>query len=124
MHKIEGTTISLTRGDTLEVQVGIKIKVSDCEYQDYEIQDGDSVRFALKHNTTKRRADGYLEYKDENPLIEKIIPTDTLVLTLDPADTKTLGFGSYAYDIELTFADGRVDTFIADAEFILCEEVD
>ena len=124
MHKIDGKTISLTRGDTLEVQVGIKVKISDCEYQDYTPEPGDSVRFALKHTTKKRRTDGYIEFKDDEPLIEKSIPTDTLVLRLNPADTKDLGFGHYKYDIEMTFADGRVDTFIADGDFNILEEVD
>lgn len=124
MYKIDGTTINLTRGDTLEVLVGIKVKISDCEYQDYSPEPGDTVRFALKHATNKRRTDGYIEFKDDEPLIRKEIPTDSLILKLDPSDTKSLGFGNYKYDIELTYADGRVDTFIPNGDFNIREEVD
>ena len=115
----EDNTISLTRGDTLRVQVEI--------YKDGEVYTpvlGDSVRFALKHNKfTNKDRFGTNEFFDEETLVVKPIPIDTLVLQLDPADTKDLGFGSYKYDIEITFADGTVDTFIANAGFKLMPEV-
>jgi hypothetical protein len=46
-----------------------------------------------------------------------------MILELDPEDTKPLPFGSYTYDIEITFANGIVDTFICEARFILTPEV-
>lgn len=52
-----------------------------------------------------------------------MIPTSTMILHLDPEDTKDLGFGEYVYDVELTFANGDVDTFINNAKFILAPEV-
>lgn len=108
MYKIDGTRIELTRGDSFYGQVGMKNQ----DGTDYEPQEGDVIRFALK----KR-------YWDEDPLIEKTIPNDTLVLHLLPADTKTLAVGGYEYDIEIQFADGDVDTFINQATFILLPEV-
>lgn len=113
--KIDGTTIALTRGDTLAVQVVIKR-----DGEPYSPEDGDQVRFALKHNKLKSDKSGYI---DDDPLIVKDIPIDTLVLQLDPEDTRDLAFGTYVYDIEITFADGAVDTFIAKAKFKLTEEV-
>ena len=112
---ISGTTIKMTRGDTLNVQVSI---LKDSE--PYAPQVGDSVRFALKRNKIKSDRSGYA---DDDPLILKDIPTDTLILTLDPEDTKQLPFDTYVYDIEITFADGAVDTFIDKATFKLTEEV-
>lgn len=110
MVRIDGTTISMTRGDTLKVYVTMKERESEEEYFPVE---GDVVRFAVKKN-----------YKDAEPLIEKVIPNDTQLLRLDPGDTKELKFGSYVYDIQITFSDGDVDTFIDRATFTLTEEVD
>ena len=113
---ISGTTIKLTRGDTLNVKVDILQDGSP-----YTPQEGDEIRFALKHNRIKADKTGYT---DDEPLILKDIPIDTMILTLDPEDTKQLPFDTYVYDIEITFAaDNAVDTFIEKARFILSEEV-
>ena len=108
MLKIDGTTIRLTRGDTLRVSIALK----DYEGNDYTPLQGDVIRFALK----KR-------YEDQRPLIHKIIDNETLMLVLEPNDTKDLPFGDYVYDIEITFNDGTVDTFISEALFTLAKEV-
>lgn len=114
MYTVKGTTITLTRGDTFEANVTIKDGGST-----YTPESGDSVRFAVKHNTmTSDRS----AYTDSDPLILKQIPTDTMLLVLDPDDTKPLDFGTYAYDCEITFADGKVSTFIKGL-LILSEEV-
>ncbi len=99
--------IALIRGDTLRMQV--EILVDD---EPYTPTDGDRVRFALKQS-----------YSSSKVLIHKDIPNDTLVLHLAPSDTKKLAFGNYVYDIEITFANGDVDTFIR-GEFKLEEEVE
>jgi len=108
MYKIEGSAITLTRGDSFYATVTMK----NPDKTDYTPQQGDVVRFALK----KR-------YTDAEPLILKNVPTDTLVLHLEPEDTKDLAFGKYVYDIELTKANGDVDTFIYEADFELAKEV-
>ena len=109
-YTIKKKAITLTRGDTLKAQVHI----TDKEGNPYEIQEGDKVRFAMKKTYNDA---------DEDVLIVKDIPTDTLILTLDPEDTKNLPFGSYVYDIQLTSAAGEVDTFITKASLTLTEEV-
>ena len=107
---IDGTTITLTRGDTLKVVVDI-FKEDDTPYEPLE---GDSMRFALKKS-----------YKDEEPLILKDIPMSTCLLHIEPEDTKSLAMGkSYVYDIQLTHANGDVDTFISKAVFNITEEVE
>lgn len=108
MLKIDGTTIRLTRGDTLKIAISLK----DYEGHDYTPSQGDVIRFALK----KR-------YEDSRPLIHKIIDNSDLMLVLEPSDTKDLSFGDYVYDIEITFNDGTVDTFICEAIFTLAKEV-
>lgn len=109
MYSVKGYTITLTRGDTLSLGVTILEK----DDTPYVPQPGDVIRFAMKK-----------DYSDESPLLTKIIPNDTLILTLNPGDTKLLPFGKYVYDIQLTNGSGEVDTFIAKANLILTEEVD
>ena len=112
---IKNNVITLTRGDTLKALVSIKLNG-----QPYEPVEGDKIQFALKNSTLT--ADGR-EYTDVRPLILKDIPIDTMVLELKPEDTKGLGFGKYVYDVQITFTDGVVDTFIPATPFILAREV-
>lgn len=105
----------MTRGDTFLAT--ISITQGD---EPYTPAAGDVITFALKH--VKKNAAG-TEYTDGEPLITKEIPHSTMVLQLDPEDTKGLGFGTYAYDVQIKMEDGTVDTFIADARLILRPEV-
>ena len=107
MFKINGTTITLTRGDSFYCQLTLKQNG-----QAYTPAVGDSIRFAMKKN-----------YFDTEALITKTVPTDTLILNLEPSDTKTLEFGKYVYDLEMTFANGDIDTFINEADFVIAPEV-
>lgn len=114
MIKVSGTKIQMTRGDTLRVLVNL---TKDGE--PYEPQEGDSVRFAMRLAGLNRTETEYA-----NPIcIDKQIPTNTMVLELEPSDTASLGFGQYVYDIEVTFADGAVDTPIASASLKITPEV-
>ena len=115
MVKIEGNKITMTRGDTLRAAVAMTRDGTE-----YTPVEGDSVRFAMKN---KKMTFGNKEYTDADPLILKSIPIDTMILELDPEDTKPYSFGEYVYDIEITFANGRVDTFITNSPFILSPEV-
>ena len=115
MYTVDGTTIRMTRGDTVAIEVSMTRSGSA-----YTPQAGDSLRFALKH--AKFNA-ARTDYEDAQPLLTKTIPTDTMLLRIEPEDTADLGFGEYAYDIEITFENGDVDTFIAAARFVLAPEV-
>lgn len=116
MIKINGTTITMTRGDTLVVEVGI-MRGNEA----YVPQEGDTVRFAMKNKSMNLYK---TEYSDPEPLLVVNIPTDTLVLVIESDATKPFGFGEYVYDIQLTHNDGAVDTFIAEAALILTPEVE
>lgn len=107
-YSIDGTTITLTRGDTLYAYISI----TDPEGNPYTPTQGDSIRFAMKS-----------KYTDPQVLLVKDIPIDSMQLKLESADTSDLNFGKYVYDIELTKANGDVYTFITKANLVLTEEV-
>lgn len=112
MVTIDGTTITMVRGDTAK----IAIEITNANGDPYEIQNGDSIRFAAKK-----------KYTDNAVLIQKDVDVEDLILILNPEDTKPLEMGAskgkYVYDIQITQADGTVDTFIR-GTLILIEEVD
>lgn len=118
-YNVKGTTIYLTRGDSLVLQVVI-LRKQDGKEEIYTPVEGDIIRFALKRDKMNPEKTKYLDVK---PLIVKNVPYKTLILRLEPEDTKWLDFGSYCYDMEITFANGMVDTFISDAKLILTPEV-
>lgn len=107
MLKIDGTTIKLTRGDSMYAELSLTRNG-----ETYTPQSGDVIRFGIKKTVA-----------DTECIIAKVIPNDTLVLHLDPSDTENFDFGKYIYDIEITFANGDVDTFINNADFNLVAEV-
>ena len=111
MFKINGTTMYLTRGDTLDVTVTIL----NADGSVYTPVTGDQVRFAVKST-----------YKDQRTILNVDIPTDTLRLRVESDDTKkfTARKEPYVYDIQLTKEDGTVDTFIDCAQLYITEEVE
>lgn len=120
MYTIKGNTISLTRGDSFAMKVDIMRKDEETgEVTEYTPVAADNIRFAVKHKDLK--ADGS-DFADDEPLLVKAIPYNTMVLELEPNDTKEMAFGKYAYDIEIVMEDGWTETFISDT-FILTKEV-
>ena len=105
--------ITLTRGDSLLLQIGL-VKEINGVAEPYIPAEGCRVRFAMKRRYTD---------PDSEVLVDKQIPIDTLLLEIEPEDTKPLQMGkSYVYDIELTDENGRVDTFVK-GNFTLENEV-
>lgn len=107
-YSVQKTTITLTRGDTFEVQVFI----NDKEGNRYTPQEGDRVQFGVKH-----------EYEDAECVIFKEVPIESMILRLEPDDTKNLEFGEYVWDMQLVKPNGEVSTFITKSRFIISEEV-
>ena len=85
MVRIKGSTISLTRGDTLDA--ALEILYGDGS--PYTVQEGDTIRFALKR-----------KFSDKEPVMLKEIPADTLLLRLESSETKALrpAWAPYVYD--------------------------
>ena len=99
MFSIKDNNIILTRGDTLLLEIKM-IKQGET----YIPIEGETLRFAMKNKYSD---------PDEKVILVKNIPIDTLILELEPEDTKNLPMRSkYVYDIQFTDINGRVDTFI------------
>lgn len=96
MIVVSGTDIYLTRGNSLSLSIGLYRSSGP-----YTPASGDVITFALKK-----------DYNQKTPLIKKTVNKNQMLLTLEPADTSDLPFGNYVYDIKITMADGKVDTFI------------
>lgn len=105
MVSIEKTHIKLTRGDTLVLNLSMSKNGAK-----FVPADGDVITFTVKKTAN-----------DATALITKnAVGTQ---IKLDPEDTASLTFGSYVYDIAITYADGDVDTFIPMSRLTLMEEV-
>lgn len=111
MWDIQGTTITLTRGDSFNARFKRFIKAENEGEEDtlYELQPGDIVRFAVKKEPT-----------DDEPLLVKIL--DGYDLHLNPQDTIGLDFINYYYDVYITFADYNRDTYITEGKFRIAKE--
>lgn len=109
MQKVSNTKITMTRGDTCKIQLFL----SNDNGEPYTPDENDVIRFAAKSS-----------YSDQEPVIYITIPNDTLLLEIRPEDTKELPFGTYVYDMQITFADGSIDTFITKGMLKIEEEVD
>lgn len=102
------TTISMVRGDTLIAD----LLIYDTTNNPYPPVTGDVLTFSIKRTVY-----------DEQPVLSKIIPTDSLKLTLTPNDTRELEIGNYVYDVCLAKADGEVHTIVPSSVFVLRGEV-
>lgn len=101
MYSVSGNKIIMSRGDTIKVLVTIKNRNGE----PYEPRSGENIRFFCKKYLT-----------DTNMIIEKDIPIDTRILTLNPEDTEKLIPGYYYFDIRLFHQNGDIDTFIDNAK--------
>lgn len=107
--KIDGTNLSMIRGDSEGII--LTIKENDVEY---EFQEGDVVYFTIKKHANT----------DEIEL-QKIITSfegNEAAIEIEPQDTKGLEFRSYVYDIQLTSGE-RVTTVVPHSNFIIEKEV-
>lgn len=106
MVKVQGTTIYMTRGDTATINLSIK----DNNKNEYELEDGDIVVFSVKKNLS-----------DDSYLIQKTFNEKEIII--EHEDTKNLSFGSYLYDVQITFNDGKIATIITPSTLVLEGEV-
>lgn len=98
-------SIELTRGDT--ARISLAVTKDDGTSYDYS---ADTVLFTIKASTVSREV-----------LLQKSVADG--VIYIAPADTETMKFGDYVYDVELTTQAGDVCTIITPSKFSLTPEV-
>ncbi|MBO7734447.1 MAG: hypothetical protein J6S67_17915 [Methanobrevibacter sp.] len=103
----ENNNITLTRGDSASISVGLK----NPDGSAYTLQTGDVLFFTVKYNCIT-----------EDIIIQKDISTDAII-NIIPSDTAALLYGEYFYDVQLTKANGEVNTVIPPRDFIVAKEV-
>lgn len=100
--------IQLTRGDTARLTVTVH---NEFDGNEYEVDQDDTMRLTVKKSV-----------KDPEPSFQKVI-LGSNQFYIEPSDTKTLSFGKYVYDVELTTAAGEVYTVIVPTTFEILKEV-
>lgn len=106
MFSINGTNVSLTRGDSCYIRA---------EITGYTVRQGDTLTLSIKEDT-----DPTSPY-----LVQKVIndaSVDT-VFAFEPDDTANLEYGTYKFDIQLDTIDGGRYTIINPSNFVITEEV-
>lgn len=111
MLRIKGNSIYLTRGDTAVFTLTVYYPGSGKE--EYVPQDGDVIYFTVRAEAKQKDETDYV--------IQKIF--DGGSITILPSDTKDLDYGDYVYDVQITTAEGVVNTIITESAFILEDEV-
>lgn len=106
MVTINGHEITMTRGDTLN----IALMITDDTGAEYQLLSADRLIFRLARNF------------DETILVTKTLNNSSPSIVLEPADTKSLSYGAYVYEVEMT-SGSTVDTIIAKGKLILDKEV-
>ena len=110
MLKIDNNNnITLTRGDTLTLTITLLHEVepvppaTEPTIEPYVPEQDDVIRFAVSK--------GYKSEPGYELKLSKTIPHDTLTITCSSSET-ALDYRDYNYDVEITYDDGTVDTFI------------
>jgi hypothetical protein len=109
--KVSGKNISMTRGDS----EAISLSCTDSSKVGIPLVTGDTIYFTVKVSAS-----------DEAKAFQKVVTAfDAGIAYIDimPNDTKSMCFGSYVYDVQLTKANGTVTTIIPPSRFTLLEEV-
>ena len=114
----ENNNITLTRGDTLTLTVSLLHEVppvppaTEPIIEPYVPAEADVIRFAVSK--------GYKNEIGYELKFSKVIPHDTLTFTCSSTET-ALDYRDYNYDVEITHANGEVDTFISGKLLIIGE---
>lgn len=105
MFTIRNNVITIIRGDTGK----FTINILDIHKSAYSLEPGDSILFTVK--------------KDTSDTAEILIQKSGTEIVLEPSDTKEIPYGVYKYDVEVTLANGDVNTIIPASDFIIMGEV-
>ena len=109
--KIQGTNISMTRGDSEMIKVTVKDTLGNI----IPLVTGDTIYLTVRESMLS-----------PTKIIEKIVTEfddGQALIIINPEDTNNLRFTSYVYDIQLTKENGSVKTIITPSNFTITGEV-
>ena len=106
MLYIDGTTIRMTRGDTVYLTVPLTSTT-----EAYEMGSSDTLTFSVKRRE-----------RDTEYVFQKVSQGNNS-FHIEPSDTAALPFGVYKYDVQLNTGDGDVYTVIPPSTLELLMEV-
>lgn len=107
MFYVQGTDIKITRGDNAQLAVDLL----NADGSAYVMQSGDKLYLTV--NIGARQGEPLLQLVSDSQAIFRFVPEST----------KTLEFGKYKYDIQLTTANGEIYTVIPVSKFEVLEEI-
>lgn len=108
---VSGTNLKITRGDT----GAIRVAVSDAAGEAVPLEDGDTIELTVRE---RLRSPEKILYKK----VTEFVYGEALI-TIHPEDTSNLKFKTYVYDIQLTRANGQVQTIVKPSQFEVGSEV-
>jgi hypothetical protein len=114
MYKAYNNVLYITKGNSAVFDIDMVLRNPDDPNDPgtpYTLEDGDAVILTVKSDVNSNEA-----------LIEKTVARDGSVKFV-PSDTESLAFGTYVYDVKLTYADGDVATIITPHWFKVMERV-
>lgn len=134
MLSIKENQITLTQGDTAEIQITIYYELADednpnltIEDQIYQLQEGDTLHFIVLDMNKEGLSNKsflyvYNQYvhKELNKPPVIIKDFDSNIIKLDSIDTKFLRTGVYLYGCVLETKDGQINT-IQSGDLILTQ---
>lgn len=109
---ITGTNLSMVRGDSEALTIRL---IEEDGITQVDFEQGDTVFF------TMREALG-----DTITILQKVVVgflDGEAIIDIQPADTGSLFFKTYVYDIQWTRADGQVKTIVPASDFTILAEV-
>lgn len=119
MLKVDGTTITLTRGDSARINIGIAYEGGESFIVEY----GDIVRFTVRQKYDDPEPAFVIDMPLSYDAETEINTADSVELYIRPEHTRDLPYGAYKFDVQLIRANGDIDTFIDRADLVLTEEV-
>lgn len=115
--KIIGKAFSMVRGDSEDIRITMRQNIGTDESPVFErvpFVEGDKVEMTVRKFA-----------EDDTKFIHKTVTEfgdGEAFIRINPEDTEAMGFGEYVYDVQITFADGRVKTPVHDCPFTLMKE--
>ena len=105
MVNITDKNIFMTKGDTVKLSLDIRDKDNNV----YNMQSGDVIKMAVR--------------KPKQCNDEFSIESESKDIVINTEHTKDMKPGIYEYDIQITFANGEVNTIVPLHKFVIQKEV-